>query len=1273
MARIDYEKLLRSVSIDDVAKRLGMELRAETSTRFKSLCPFHDDKTPSLLIDSSRSEGRQHFHCFACGAHGDVIELVKGRLNVGFKDAVDWLSPDPIFTEKITPRKYGTRVSPIVSGNQDGLMLGYSLYKEGANHPNFETWIKERRLDSHILRRAGFVYAPSNFLSRQLDGMEDISSKREKAGFLEDAYLIRKFFPGVAAALHLPLNSGNSATVGYSDFFIGERIIFPLYDDKKQLAGLAARSVQTPSNSTTPKYQFTRGFPKATVLYRAEYAFEQIRKESKQGKTELFLYLCEGFLDALRIEALGRPAVAVMGSSISDQQIQLLNRLYESLPAKDAKLTVIICFDRDEAGLRGAADACSKLLHTSFVECQFAWPTELQLTAIKCQPTDAKDPNDYLADLSSNSATELLTQSVHTPILAILAHAFGVTADDTLNNKFWNDAPRSRQRRAFTRAFNQLKKVKGEEAGELITRASAATPEILALKDWKSFLDKAASTANRSLPEEFLNDAQARLNHARILAYMGSQRGELPCDEPRWERLDIAATAFNALLEDRLKSSQAEPIGPYDAVWVPRSFGGTEHRLKMMPRPEDLIIQQYLLNEILTERWDQSASSPHSTFSRMIPAVRYYREERRTVTTGFDVKDNGSGGELNSRTLSFAYQIDMDVVEGRQPASDQGMYRPFNECWRDFMKSISQQASDIGYVYSIRLDAKRYYDRLRQYVVRDRLLSKLKFALDSVFNVTPGFAELLDFQDMAQAADKAATILDRLGEHLFGVTYNNPDTGLKEKTASMVGIPQGPVLSAWIGSIALFPVDEVANQFLEKHNTETLIRVGYARYVDDIVLLADSPFTLLEMREAIDVCARNLELTLIAKAEEIPPMSAEEFATYINQGRAFAASGPSWEPPLVGDGESGWGFWSVAPTTDRQSALQLLHNVELYKTSQATLLQTVKTAFQAPDLRTSELSKAARLLWYSIAFEQAEHPEPTDVAEVWKKYLDTWNVCLQGSSWQMQPEKNMWESPVLFALEGLEHLLDTKTRDVAELSADENSVRRKRIVWLAKLVLLPGFDSPATEAVRCPQFQLRTRFKLIRWKAIRITGQETKPDEQQPAERSELIKYWKPFEWMHEAISLLSKADKTDEDPLQPFVVPATEQRDEMTGTAATLFTALLPDSLAQSAASSGDSIPQLTPQLAGIALQTLVSTLPRDQLLNCLNRRPSFLWTTSLPESQDRLILPPLPGMAITRLFSCVVRNIAEKGIVVARGIQAIELGKDNLPSPEFIGADNS
>lgn len=1275
MPKIDYDKLLASVSIDEVAKRLGMELRAETSTKAKALCPFHDDKTPSLLIDSSRDHGRQHFHCFACGAHGDAIDLVKARLNVGFKEAVEWLSGGFAIAQVGKPsnaRRFSSGGSPQAD---PGLELAMSMYQRGSSSERLDAWIAGRNLDPATIRRAGFVHATSNFLSGRLDAERDRSRKRERAGLLEDAHLVRRLFPGVRSAPHLQLNSGNASSTEYRDFFIGERVVFPLYDDQKQLVGLGARSVSRPNESGSPKYQFTRGFAKARVLYRADHAFERLRQGAKQGKKEQMLFLCEGFLDALRIESAGIHAVAVMGSVLSEQQAQLIKALCDSLPGQATTVTVNVCFDRDEAGLRGAADACRKLLAAG-IDCKFCWPTDAQLIEVGVPAEHAKDPNDYLAALSAEVATELLQRSTYNASLAVLAFAFGTTADDTLVDSTWASAPRSRRMRAFTRATAQLRRVARGDVTSLIpssSQAEASPNSVQALRDWADHLAEVKAEAHGSLSEEFLSDAGARLNHARLLAYMGSKRGELPCNEPRWERLDIAATAFNSLLVERLKSRQAEPLGSYDAVWVPRSFGGPEPRLKMMPRPEDLTIQQYLLNEILTERWDHSANSD-CTFSRCIPAVRYYREERRTVTTGFDNDGKGNWGELSARTLSFAYQIDMDVLEGRQPASSQGMYRPFHECWLDFMKSVSRQVSEIGYVHAVRLDVKRYYDRLRRYVVRDSLQSRLRRAIESVSGDTPGLAELLGLPaSTTGAAEKATAILERLDEQLFGVPYRRPDTGVEEESDPTRGIPQGPVLSAWIGSIALFPLDQEANRFIEQLNTEKT-RVGYARYVDDIVLLADSPSVLAEMRDSIDRLARSLELTLLAKADEIPAMSAEEFSVYINQGRVLAASGPAWEPPLIGDGESGWDFWSVAPTTDRQSALQLLHNVELYKAPIATIVQTVKTALRAPDLRTTELPKAALLLWYAIACEQEVGAERVTAASAWARYITLWEDCTHGTSWRLIPEKHSWESPLLFGLEGLEHLLDKKARDVPELTAEQNVARRKRIAFLAALVLEPGFSEPFSKPHSGPEYQRQARFQLLAWKAGRATGQSTDDAMHSEAERARLVEVWRPFEWMHEAVVLLATSTAVGEDPLKPFVEPFADVINSALsdGLAVCLFKNLLPDREGPASDEATDPPNRFESPPAAIALQTLASVVPRSAILSCLSRRRRLLAPTTSADTRSRLLLPPLPGICAQRLFSCLIDGDSNGSYAVAQGLEAIELNDSELAFPEFVGADS-
>lgn len=1261
MPRINYQKLLNDISIEDIANRLGMTLKKTGTDQFRALCPFHDDKNPSLLIDTNKNNGQQHYHCFSCGEHGDAIDLVKKKLGLGFKDAVEWLSPssDRSITRN-APHK-----NSILTVSFPALQFGYNLYKKESDTTKLNAWLDQRGIEFELSKKAGLTYAPRNILSRTLENQKDRSIRREYTGDLEDALLIRKVVPGISTNTHLQLNSGTDSINRYSDYFIEDRIILPINDEKGQLVGLAGRAVNKTTGSTIPKYQLTRELPKSSILYRADVAFKAIRGEAKIGSKKVTIYICEGFFDTLRFEEFGLTSVAIMGSTISEQQIALLASLRDSLP-KDTTLTTAICFDRDQAGLRGAADACLKLMNAA-LECEFLWPSDSQIANLGGDPGTMKDPDDYLQCYSVDSISQGLNKSTYTPVLAILAYAFGTTADELLNEQIWSSAPRARRLRAFNQTFINIEKAIGSQAIETFKNSASLWPTSVnttPLHEWINFIDEPRVKNHKTHNEEFLNNASARLNHSRILAYMGSRRGELPCDEPRWERLDIAATVFNTLITDRLYSSQARaPISAYNAVWVPRSFGGNEHRLKIMPRPEDLIIQQYLLNEILTERWDQDTYTG-SGFSYSIPAVRYYRENRKTITTGFDIKGDGTRTVLTTPTLSFAYQIDMDVLEGRQPATDQGMYRPYAECWREFMASLTVQAQEIGTVHSIRLDVKRYYDRLRRYVVRDRLLAPLQNAVASVTGNTPEFAELLNFDMLnPDAATKASTILDRLDEHLFGVSYLKPDTGTEDSTDPSMGIPQGPVLSAWIGSIALFPVDEVAYRFMSSINTNKK-RVGYARYVDDIVLLADDPITLAEMREIIDQCARKLELTLLAKADEIPAMSAEDFSTYINQGRALAAYGPAWEPPLIGDGESGWDFWSMAPATDRQSALQLLHNVELYKASKSTLLKTVKTAFQAPDLRASELPKAARLIWYAIS---VEHLGKKATTELLKQYLDDWNDCLQDAPWSLYPAENEWESPILFALEGLEHLLDKQSRDIPELSAEENSVRRKRIFWLAELILSKEFNSYILDFAQGPKHQLDVRLSLIKWKAIRLIGGNHQPTTLLEAERYKLVQEWKPFEWMHEAVGLLMDADHSNNDPLTPFVdQTANHKRNgNMSGIAADVFSALLPAEENQTDQQKSESS-----YADKIALQTLASIVPKDQLPVCLSRRSNLIWESSPNTLLNRVILPPLPGINTSRLLSCL-GQIEKGGIVNIQKFEALDFSK-NEEMPTFFGSEN-
>ena len=83
MQNIDLNEI-RAMPIEEVAAKLGIEVG-----RHKALCPFHQDRHPSLHFDIKRNR----YKCFSCGASGNVIDLVMRYMNVSFKEAVEWNPP----------------------------------------------------------------------------------------------------------------------------------------------------------------------------------------------------------------------------------------------------------------------------------------------------------------------------------------------------------------------------------------------------------------------------------------------------------------------------------------------------------------------------------------------------------------------------------------------------------------------------------------------------------------------------------------------------------------------------------------------------------------------------------------------------------------------------------------------------------------------------------------------------------------------------------------------------------------------------------------------------------------------------------------------------------------------------------------------------------------------------------------------------------------------------------------------------------------------------
>lgn len=1084
-SRYDVGDLLAKIPLEDVMQRLGMATERRGAIT-QALCPFHQDTRPSLNLYPADGATTAHYHCFACGAHGNAIDLVKKIEGLEFLPALQWLAQQ--FGVNAPSRNSKQRV-PNAAASETALKFALRIYNEQHDELRFTAWCAEREFDRNFLYAQGLRCITRGVLVEALRS-KSVGERAELTDGLQTLGLVKRLHQRSA-----PVQGKLNLHDQFQDCFHDGRVVIPIWGGtakQPELPGFAGRALQGVPPEGVAKYLLTTGFEKAKVLFNEPAAFHAVEQALK-AHLPARLYLVEGFLDALRLQSLGLPAVALMGTSMGKEPMERLKKLAEESDSS-AELAYILFLDNDPAGFGGTDRLVRRLLDLQGVNLRWVgmpW---------RSTPALGKDPDTCLRGLRTAEQATTWLQPFDLPAEAVLlAQALGAQdASDLLPDRFGHLVPTVRERALF-RVGMALRRLYGRRP----TQVAAARLEACAW-DWAQQLHAElamAETSHPALPARglYLEEKLPRVALARSLAYHGARRGELPCDEEVWQTLGGNARLFDQIALDRLQAVMAgdrpwKQAAPFDAVHLPRKLTADpkvldDPRRKVMPHPADLLLQQMVLNELLSQRHDRPTAAGQA-FSDCIPAVRWYASRREVLVTGLSAPLNEFDDELDlPKTLSFGYQIDMDVLEGDQTPSDQGMFRPFGQCWREFMASLAKQCHAIGpRVHVLRLDAKRYYDSIQRFVVRDALLTPLNQAL-AVHGVPEGFGRIFGLP-AASATPWDAALEAKLERLLVGLIfhheYRDPDAeGRTQLSSALVGIPQGPVLSAYLGTIALFPVDEAARGFInrtaDKGPDDTLRpRAGYARYVDDIVLFADSEDLLRQLRELLQAKAAERSIDLIHKGERVRSGSPQQVMRQLNDGRGLAPSVPAWDAPLVGDGETDYSLGGELPEVDRQCALQMLRRVALMNEPREIAGQ-VKAVLGAPDLRTGDLGLCARWLWWQVAATGgiAETPE-----SLWERFWDLWNGVCGEHPWASAFAQRGYHW--LFAVEGLDKLLDNhpwqeKGKFLSELEED-----RKLRLNLACLVCEPAFIDQVKPATNLDHVQRRA-WQVVR-KAHRLLG-----------------------------------------------------------------------------------------------------------------------------------------------------------------------------------------
>ncbi len=310
------ETLRQRIDLVDVLSG-HIELK-RSGAAYKGLCPFHDEKTPSFMIQ----KGDTHYHCFGCGAHGDAIQFLMNHLKISFLDAVENLA-----------QRFNVPLQQVENGDdnqgpnkailKDALEKACRFYHFYLMHTEEGQralqYLFNRGLDLDFINTFEIGLAPKGL---------GIFRKIMHAQFVKDSSLID-------AGLLAPSSSG-----GYRDFFY-ERITFPIRDAHGSVIGFSARKFN--EDTFGGKYVNTSEtalFKKSRVLYGLNYCRKRIAKERQA-------IVVEGQIDALRLIQSGfNFTVAAQGTAFGESHArELINLGVQQL---------YIAPDGDDAGLEAA-------------------------------------------------------------------------------------------------------------------------------------------------------------------------------------------------------------------------------------------------------------------------------------------------------------------------------------------------------------------------------------------------------------------------------------------------------------------------------------------------------------------------------------------------------------------------------------------------------------------------------------------------------------------------------------------------------------------------------------------------------------------------------------------------------------------------------------------------------------------------------------------------------------------------------------------------------
>lgn len=321
------------------------------------ICPFHSEKTPSFSVN----EEKQFYHCFGCGAGGDIIKFVQDYYKLDFNDAIAKICNDN-----------GIELPKMTNQTNFNYKRYYEINKIAATYylnnlrklpnPGY-MYISKRGISNKTLNKFGIGYSNDSWdgLYRHMSALKIPEEELERIG------LIKKNKNGK-----------------YYDKF-RNRVIFPIINTQKKVIGFGGRSIIN-GDKGMPKYlnsDESEIFHKKNNLYGLNLARDEVKKEDN-------IIIVEGYMDVISLYQAGvKNAIASLGTALTNEQARLLARYTKN---------VVLAYDSDNAGINATLRAIDIL-------------KEVKINVRVLNLNDAKDPDEYIRKFNVESFRNLIKEA----------------------------------------------------------------------------------------------------------------------------------------------------------------------------------------------------------------------------------------------------------------------------------------------------------------------------------------------------------------------------------------------------------------------------------------------------------------------------------------------------------------------------------------------------------------------------------------------------------------------------------------------------------------------------------------------------------------------------------------------------------------------------------------------------------------------------------------------------------------------------------------------